>query len=70
MLQSQEFLATFAIFSAGALSAAAMVILERRPKHEFTPHLIPTTLILYISIIIALLALVHLVNLVGIKTGV
>jgi hypothetical protein len=53
-----------------ALAAIARVIvLERRPRDDLNPRLVPTTAILIVSGFIAILALVHLVNLAGIHTG-
>jgi len=43
--------------------------LERRPRTSLTPRMIPTTPVLMVFGSIALLALVHLVNLYGMHTG-
>ena len=46
-----------------------MVWLERRPRVDLNPRLVPTTPILLVFAFIGLLALVHLANLYGIHTG-
>ena len=43
--------------------------LERRPRTNLSPRLIPTTPLLLAFGFIGLLALVHLVNIFGISTG-
>ena len=49
--------------------AAIMAILERRPRKDLNPRLIPTTPVMFLGVLIGLLALVHLLNLTGIHTG-
>ena len=49
--------------------AAVMVILERRPRHDLNPRLIPTTPLMFAGVLIGLLARVHLLNLSGMHTG-
>ena len=46
-----------------------MAWLERRPRRDLNPRLVPTTPVLFVGTAIALLALVHLLNLWGIHTG-
>ncbi len=46
-----------------------MVLQERRPKSDLTPSLIPTTPVLYVSVLVGVLAGIHLLNLIGIHTG-
>ena len=58
----------------GSLAASAAIIglmawLDRRPRTDFAPRLLPTTPILLVFGFIGLLALVHLLNLYGIHTG-
>ena len=57
------------IFLAALALIIRMVIIERRPRSNLNPRLIPTTPVLIISGFVALLALVHLANLVGLHTG-
>jgi hypothetical protein len=46
-----------------------MAWLERRPRTSLDPLLVPTTPIMFGGGVLALLALVHLVNMAGIHTG-
>jgi amino acid transporter len=69
ILSSQQFILTFAVFFAAAGSFAGLAIRDRRPRESLTPPLIPTTPLMLITAIAGLLALVHLVNLLGVKTG-
>jgi hypothetical protein len=64
-----EFWITLAIFAASAVIIGLMAWLERRPRTDFSPRLIPTTPILLVFGFVGLLALVHLLNLWGIHTG-
>ena len=68
-LDSLELWLTIAALVAGAALAGAMVWLERKPRHSLEPHLVPTTPFLFIGAAMALVALVHLLNLFGIHTG-
>ena len=60
---------TVAILGASIAVAGLMVWLEHRPRRDLMPRLVPTTPILMVSGFIGLLALVHLLNLLGIHTG-
>lgn len=60
---------TLAALCASIAVGALMVWLERRPRTDLSPRLLPTTPILLGAALIGLLALVHLVNLYGIHTG-
>jgi hypothetical protein len=64
-----EYYTTICVFGFSVLLAAAMVIVERRPRKGLNPTLIPSTPILYVSLIASMLSLVHLLNLWGIHTG-
>jgi len=64
-----QFILTALILVAALSAIVWMIILEKRPRTDLNPRLVPTTAILLISGFIALLALIHLVNLVGLKTG-
>ncbi|WP_119392003.1 hypothetical protein [Taklimakanibacter lacteus] len=68
MLTPQFYLTAF-VFLAALLVVARMVIIEKRPRTDLNPRLIPTTPVLIASGFVALLALIHLVNLIGIHTG-
>jgi hypothetical protein len=53
----------------GAALAGWAVFLERRPKHSFKPDLVPTTPVMFLGLMIAMFAIVHAVNLMGVHTG-
>jgi hypothetical protein len=60
--------------TAGALGlggglAALAGYLERRPRASFKPRLLPTTPLMFAGVLISMLAIVHLVNLLGVRTG-
>ena len=46
-----------------------MIVIEKRPRNDLNPRLIPTTPVLIASGFVALLAFIHLINLVGLHTG-
>jgi hypothetical protein len=46
-----------------------MAWLERRPKASLETPLLPTTLMMFAGLIVALIATVHLINLLGVHTG-
>jgi hypothetical protein len=64
-----EFYVTISVFSIALLTIGLMNVLERRPKTTLKPSLIPTTPILYASGIVAIMAGIHLLNLLGLHTG-
>jgi hypothetical protein len=64
-----ELTITIIAFIAGAGLVLAMARLQRRPKDNLDPSLLPTTPLLLLGAFIGLLALVHLLNLWGIHTG-
>jgi amino acid transporter len=64
-----QFYLTAIVLVASLLVAARMVIVEKRPRTDLNPRLIPTTPVLIASGFVALLALIHLLNLIGIHTG-
>jgi len=68
-LDPTEFWFTLSALVFGAALTALMAWLERRPRKDFSTRLFPTTPFLFIGVAIALLALVHLLNLEGIHTG-
>ncbi len=68
-LTSIELWITLAVFLGSVTIVALMVWLERRPRVDFTPRLLPTTPIMMVFAFVGLLALVHLLNLYGIHTG-
>lgn len=64
-----QFLLTLFVLVAALAMIARMVMLEKRPRTDLNPRLVSTTSVLIVSGFIALLALVHLVNLAGVHTG-
>jgi hypothetical protein len=68
-MMTTQFVVTLIVFVAALLVIARMIVLERRPRNNLNPSLIPTTPVMLASGFVALLALIHLVNLVGIHTG-
>jgi hypothetical protein len=69
-VDSFQFWISIAAMGAGLLGVAWMVLLESTPR-DLTkpPRLIPTTPVMFLAALVAVLALVHLVNLFGVKTG-
>jgi hypothetical protein len=66
---SLEMWVTIAALAGGLGLAGAMAWLERRPRKGLNPRLLPTTPFLLVGGLVAILALVHLVNLWGVHTG-
>jgi hypothetical protein len=64
-----HFLMTLLVLVAALGAIVRMVVLEKRPRDDLNPRLIPTTPVLLASGFVALLAFIHLVNLVGFHTG-
>ena len=60
---------TLIIFGLGAALAGTMVWLEKRPKQDLAPRLLPTTLLIFIGGVLAVLAGIHLLNLIGLHTS-
>jgi hypothetical protein len=57
------------VFLAAVGSGIGLAIYDRRPRESLTPSMIPVIPLMLVCGLIALLAVVHLVNLFGIKTG-
>jgi hypothetical protein len=64
-----QFLLTLVVMVAALLVIARMVVLEKRPRNDLNPRLIPTTPVMIASGFVALLAFIHLINLAGLHTG-
>ncbi len=69
LLTSPNFLITAAIAFGAITVVGLMSWRERRPRTDLTPSLLPSTPLILFGGIVALLALVHLVNLLGVHTG-
>lgn len=67
MRAAMEWLLTISALTAGTFIAGTMAWLEKRPRADLTPRLIPTTPIMFIAILIAIMALVHMLTLSGIQ---
>ena len=62
-----EWTLTLAAFATGTGLAGTMVWLEKRPRTDLSPRLVPTTPLMFAGILIAILALVHMLTLTGIE---
>jgi preprotein translocase subunit Sec61beta len=63
-------LAVTLILLAASLAAAGLLTwLERRPAELGKVRLLPTTPLIFLSILVAVVMLVHLANLMGVHTG-
>jgi hypothetical protein len=69
LLTSGNFLTTLAIALAAMTVVGVVVWRERQPRQSLNPSLVPATPLLLFSSIVAILAIVHLVNLLGVHTG-
>ena len=67
-LADPEIEVTLAVIVAGAVLAGSMAWLERRPR-DLSPRLIPTTPLMFVGLLTAIVAAAHLLNLFGIRTG-
>ena len=68
-VSTTELAITVGALLAGSGLVAGMVVLERRPRTSLNPRLIPTTPVMLLGALVAVLAIVHLVNLYGVHTG-
>ena len=66
---SPQFIITLLVFVAALMLIARMVVLEKRPRNSLNPPLLPTTPVMLVSGFVAILALIHLINLIGLHTG-
>ena len=62
-----ELIVTSSFLAAGVALVAAMSWLEHRPRKDFNPSLVPTTLIMWAGILVIIMALVHLLSLSGVE---
>lgn len=68
-LPTLEFVITFLVFTASLAGVGTLAWLEKRPRDSLSPRLLPTTPLMMAAGFVALMALVHLVNLAGVVTG-
>ena len=64
-----ELTITYGALAAGIALVGFIAWLERRPRKDLSPRLVPTTPFLFAGMLVALLALVHVLNLAGFHTG-
>ena len=60
---------TYGGLALGLALVAIMVWIERRPRKSLDPRMLPTTLLMFLGAFICLVAVVHIVNSLGIHTG-
>jgi hypothetical protein len=60
---------TYGGLALGLALVAIMVWIERRPRKSLEPGLLPTTPLMFLGAFICLVAVVHIVNSLGIHTG-
>jgi hypothetical protein len=60
---------TYGGLALGLALVAIMVWLERRPRKSLEPRMVPTTPLMFLGAFICLVAVVHIVNSLGIHTG-
>ncbi len=56
---------TIALLAAGLAISGAMIWLERRPRTKLDVRTFPTTPFLMVGVVMALMAIVHLLSLLG-----
>ncbi len=66
---SHQLIITLLILATALGTITALAIKERRPRESLDPSLVPTMPLMLFSGLVAILALVHLINLFGVKTG-
>ena len=60
---------TYGGLALGLALVAIMVWLERRPRKSLDPRMVPTTPLMFLGAFICIIAVVHIVNSLGIHTG-
>jgi len=60
---------TYGGLALGLALVAIMVWIESRPRKSLAPRLVPTTPLMFVGAFICLVAVVHIVNSLGIHTG-
>jgi hypothetical protein len=68
-LLTQQFIITLLVLLAAVAGGVGLSIYERRPRESLTPSLLPAIPLMLICGLIAILSIVHLLNLIGVKTG-
>lgn len=60
---------TYGGLALGIALIAVMTWIEKRPRKSLNPRLLPTTPLMFLGAFICLIAVVHIVNTLGIHTG-
>jgi hypothetical protein len=60
---------TYGGLALGVALVAVMAWIEKRPRKSLEPSLVPTTPLMFLGAFICLVAVVHIVNSLGIHTG-
>ena len=60
---------TYGGLALGLALVAIMTWIERRPRKSLDPRMVPTTPLMFLGVFICLVAVVHIVNTLGIHTG-
>ena len=60
---------TYGGLALGVALVGVMAWLERRPRKSLNPRMVPTTPLMFLGAFICLVAVVHIVNSLGIHTG-
>ena len=66
MWENSDFWISLAALAAGLGLMVAMYALEKRPRQDLKPRLLPTTLLLLLGLLVALGAGIHLLGYLGI----
>jgi uncharacterized iron-regulated membrane protein len=69
LLTSPNFIATVAVALLASSVFGIVAWRERRPRQGLSPSLLPTLPVMFVAGVVALLAIVHLLNLLGFHTG-
>jgi hypothetical protein len=62
-------LLTYGGLAVGVGLVGIVVWLEKRPRKSLTPRMVPTTPLMFLGAFICLVAVIHIVNTLGIHTG-
>ncbi|CAN5489106.1 hypothetical protein BH10PSE7_BH10PSE7_16220 [soil metagenome] len=68
-MPGSEMTITLSVLAVASALVGTMIYLERRPRTDLNPRLVPTTPILLVSGFAVMLALIHVLNLLGFHTG-
>ena len=60
---------TLVLLAASLASAGFFIWLEKRPPDFSRVRMLPTTPLILVSVLVAIMMIVHVVNLMGVQTG-